>query len=81
MVFQAVAPASGEGPAKVQVAGVVEDPSAPRTVYDPKHPLADGQGYVTLPNVNVVEEMAIAAGYCAGLLRRASDSGGRGAAW
>src|SRR5207249_5335755 len=57
VVFQAVAASSGEGPTKVQVAGVVEDPSAPRTVYDPKHPLADGQGYVTLPNVNVVEEM------------------------
>ena len=31
--------------------------AAPRTVFDPKHPMADGDGYVTLPNVNVVEEM------------------------
>jgi len=41
----------------VQVAGVVEDPSAPRRVYDPGHPDADAQGYVTLPNVNPVTEM------------------------
>jgi flagellar basal-body rod protein FlgC len=26
-------------------------------VFDPKHPQADGEGYVSLPNVNVVEEM------------------------
>jgi flagellar basal-body rod protein FlgC len=57
VVFQAQAPASGEGPAKVGVAAVVEDTSAPRRVYDPKHPAADGQGYVTLPNVSVVDEM------------------------
>lgn len=57
VVFQAVAAADGNGPAKVQVAQVVEDTSAPRKVYDPKHPLADSQGYVSMPNVNVVEEM------------------------
>jgi flagellar basal-body rod protein FlgC len=28
-----------------------------KQVYDPKHPLADDKGYVTMPNVNVVEEM------------------------
>ena len=27
-------------------------------VYDPKHPLANQQGYVTMPNINPVEEMA-----------------------
>ena len=57
VVFESVAAADGTGPASVKVGGVIDDPSAPRTVYDPKHPLADGQGYVTLPNVNVVEEM------------------------
>jgi flagellar basal-body rod protein FlgC len=41
----------------VQVAGVVEDQSPLRMVYNPKHPLADASGYVTMPNVNVVEEM------------------------
>ena len=28
-----------------------------KLVYDPKSPLADAQGYVAMPNVNVVEEM------------------------
>ena len=41
----------------VQVAGVVEDQSPLKLVYDPKHPLADDKGYVAMPNVNVVEEM------------------------
>ncbi|MDB5766521.1 MAG: flgC [Collimonas fungivorans] len=41
----------------VQVAGVVEDQSPLRMVYDPKHPLANAGGYVAMPNVNVVEEM------------------------
>ena len=35
----------------------MQDASAPRRVHDPRHPLADEQGYVNMPNVNVVEEM------------------------
>jgi flagellar basal-body rod protein FlgC len=57
VVFQAVPQDNGEAPAKVRVAGVIEDGTPPRRVYDPKHPAADGQGYVTLPNVSVVDEM------------------------
>jgi flagellar basal-body rod protein FlgC len=41
----------------VRVSDVVQDNSPPRRVHDPRHPLADEQGYVTMPNVNVVEEM------------------------
>ena len=41
----------------VEVAAVVSDQSAQRRVYDPSHPDADAQGYVTLPNVNSVTEM------------------------
>jgi flagellar basal-body rod protein FlgC len=41
----------------VRVAGIVDDPSPGRRVYDPTHPDADAQGYVTLPNVNSVTEM------------------------
>lgn len=41
----------------VQVAGVVEDDAPARRVYDPGHPDADAQGYVSLPNVNPVTEM------------------------
>ena len=48
----------GEGGATgVNVAAVIEDPSPMKLVYDPKNPLADDKGYVTMPNVNVVEEM------------------------
>jgi flagellar basal-body rod protein FlgC len=56
--FAGVLGAAMNGGAKgVQVAGIVEDPTALRKVYDPGHPDADGQGYVTLPNVNSVTEM------------------------
>ncbi len=41
----------------VRVAGVQEDPTSGQRKYDPQHPDADENGYVTLPNVNVVEEM------------------------
>ena len=41
----------------VQVAAVIEDESALVPVYDPSHPDADENGYVTYPNVNVVQEM------------------------
>jgi flagellar basal-body rod protein FlgC len=56
VVFAAV-PVGENGATGVNVAGVIEDPSPMKTVYDPKNPLADDKGYVTLPNVNVVEEM------------------------
>jgi flagellar basal-body rod protein FlgC len=41
----------------VRVSSIIEDPAPARLVYDPKNPLADAKGYVTMPNVNVVEEM------------------------
>jgi len=40
----------------VQVAGVVQDQSAPVRRYDPGHPDADPEGYVSFPNVNPIEE-------------------------
>jgi len=45
------------GAAGVAVQRVVDDPSPMRLVYDPSNPYADARGYVSLPNVNVVEEM------------------------
>lgn len=42
----------------VQVTEIQEDTKAPRMVYNPKHPDANAQGYVAMPNVNPVEEMA-----------------------
>jgi len=50
-------PIAGEAVQGVKVAGVFEDTSPLRRVYDPRHPAADGGGYVSLPNVNVVDEM------------------------
>ena len=46
--------ATGSG---VKVLGVTEDTSPGKQVFNPKHPLADAQGYVVMPNVNTVEEM------------------------
>jgi flagellar basal-body rod protein FlgC len=43
---------------EVAVSEIVEDKNPPRMQYDPSHPDADPQGYVAMPNVNVVEEMA-----------------------
>ncbi|HRF62837.1 MAG TPA: flagellar basal body rod protein FlgC [Candidatus Competibacter sp.] len=42
----------------VEVLGIVESQAPLRREYRPDHPLADSQGYVNLPNVNPVEEMA-----------------------
>jgi len=41
----------------VEVASIEQDQSAPRLVYDPSHPDANPQGYVAMPNINVVQEM------------------------
>lgn len=41
----------------VNVTGLVKDNSAPRMVYSPNHPDANSNGFVAMPNVNVVTEM------------------------
>lgn len=41
----------------VRVAAVVTDPAPPRLAYEPSHPLADPNGYVAYPNVNITNEM------------------------
>jgi len=43
--------------AGVQVVGITQDNGPDRLVYDPGHPDADAQGYVHMPNVDVVKEM------------------------
>jgi len=42
---------------KVAVIGIVEDSRLPIRKHDPDHPDADEDGYVALPNINVMEEM------------------------
>jgi len=44
----------GEG---VEVSSIAEDQSAFKKVYNPGHPDADKDGYVSMPNVDVVTEM------------------------
>lgn len=56
VVFQAT-PMGGQAGVGVKVASVVEDASPMKMQYDPKHPMANAQGYVEMPNVNPVEEM------------------------
>ena len=46
-----------QGTAGVRVSTVREDDSPGRRVFDPKHPAADGEGYVVYSNVSAVEEM------------------------
>jgi flagellar basal-body rod protein FlgC len=41
----------------VEMTGTQPDATPGQQVYDPGHPDADAQGYVTYPNVNVVTEM------------------------
>ena len=45
------------GAQKVRVDKVVKDMSPFEKKYDPNHPAADAQGYVSLPNVNTLVEM------------------------
>lgn len=41
----------------VRVAKIAEDQSEFNSVYDPENPDADENGYVLMPNVDIVEEM------------------------
>lgn len=42
----------------VKAVGVENDTSSFRRVYEPSNPDADAQGYVLMPNVNILNEMA-----------------------
>lgn len=55
VVFQAM-PVDGTS-VGVRVSQVVESAAPLRMSYDPSNPAANAQGYVAMPNVNVVEEM------------------------
>jgi len=49
--------ASGQQVGGVQVTGVIDDPTPMKTTYDPSNPAANPDGYVTMPNVDPVQEM------------------------
>lgn len=46
-----------ESSAGVQVLGIVESNKPLNIEYAPEHPMADKEGYIYKPNVNVIEEM------------------------
>lgn len=48
----------GPGSAGVKVVGIVEDSSPLPKRFEPGNPVADAEGYVEMPNVNPVAEMA-----------------------
>ena len=48
---------SGSQPGGVEVAGITQDQTPGKLVYDPGHPDADAKGYVRMPNVDTVAEM------------------------
>ncbi len=52
--LQGAAESGGKG---VMVSRITKDTVAPRLVYNPGHPDANGQGMVAMPNINVHEEM------------------------
>jgi flagellar basal-body rod protein FlgC len=43
--------------AAVEVDGIVTDPTPGKKIYEPANPDSDDQGYLTMPNVNMMEEM------------------------
>jgi flagellar basal-body rod protein FlgC len=56
--FDSVLKSQSEALYGVKVSEIVEDPTPFKRIYSPGHPDADQIGYVSLPNVNVVTEMA-----------------------
>ena len=49
--------ASGAPAGGVEVVAIAEDTAPNRMIYDPGHPDADAEGYVSMPNVDPVTEM------------------------
>ena len=53
----AVDAAPGDNVGGVSVASVTVSKEPLKTVYDPEHPMANKQGFVQMPNVDVTKEM------------------------
>jgi flagellar basal-body rod protein FlgC len=56
-VFEASADAGGQDMPGVKVSDVLQSTAEPDKRYEPGHPLADADGYVYAPKINVVEQM------------------------
>lgn len=48
---------AGDGTSGVYVAGAAEGSAVGRVVYQPDHPLADADGYVRYPDIDMAEQM------------------------
>jgi len=46
-----------KNPSQVKVSEIVDDKRQPILKYDPMHPDANADGFVAMPNINVIEEM------------------------
>lgn len=57
-VFATLLEGKGDAVAGVGVLGIVESQVPLRQEYQPGHPLADENGYVFMPNVNPIDELA-----------------------
>lgn len=61
VVFEAVLQKATPGKASLaedlKIKDIVADKTDPKKMFDPKHPMANEDGYVFMPNVNAVEEM------------------------
>ena len=55
--LQGASSLENQSEAAVRVSGIMESQAAPQMRYDPGNPLANAQGNVYAPNVNVIEEM------------------------
>ena len=56
--FESILRSQSESLREVRVGKIVEDTTPFRQVYNPGHPDADKTGYVSMPNVDVITEMA-----------------------
>lgn len=56
VVFQTMPLGDSEAVGGVRVASVIQSNAPMRRRYDPGNPLANDQGYITMPNVDVVAE-------------------------
>lgn len=57
-IFQTVLDEAGRNAGGVRVTGIVKSQAPAIAEYAPNHPLANEQGYIYRPNINLVEEMA-----------------------
>lgn len=55
--FESILRSEAESLCGVTVAGIVEDLTSFRRMYSPGHPDADKDGYVYMPNIDVITEM------------------------